>query len=102
MDDLQYQVRVIALATDRFPAAGIVAAFADLFCLAPPEAEARLAVLPLLVRGNLSLEQACKYGRVLARLGLECELLPQQPASVAAAAASEGAGMPPVSAGQQA
>lgn len=90
MDDLQYQVRVTGLATDRFPAAGIAAAFAELFCLAPPEAEARLSTLPLLVRGNLSLEQARKYSRVLARRGIECEVLPQRPVAEGPAASPGG------------
>lgn len=102
MDDLQYQVRVTALATDQYPAAGITAAFAELFCLAPPEAEARLAALPLVVRGDLSLEQARKYCRVLARRGLECELLPEAAAvvTVAAVASAVGEGLQPSPSGQ--
>ncbi|MES2919389.1 MAG: hypothetical protein V4729_12330 [Pseudomonadota bacterium] len=100
MDDFQYQVRVTGLATDRFPAAGIAAAFAELFCLAPPEAEARLSMLPLVVRGNLSLEQARKYCRVLARRGIECELLVQRPVEEGPATTTGGEGVQAAPSGQ--
>jgi hypothetical protein len=73
-----YQVRVTALATDRLAADRIHAAFAELFCLSPPEAEARLALLPLVVRRGLAAELAAKYVRVLRRLGLACEMVPDE------------------------
>jgi hypothetical protein len=76
MDDRLYQVRVTALATDHPVPARIPAAFAELFCLTLPEAEARLAVLPVRVRGGLPVDLARKYERVLRRLGLCCEVLP--------------------------
>lgn len=78
MDDRLYQVRVTALATDRIPLSRIHAAYAELCCLSLPEAEARLAVLPLVVRGGLGVDLARKYERVLGRLGLRCEILPEE------------------------
>lgn len=77
MDDRLYQVRVTALATDRLAPDRIHAAFAELFCLSPAEAEARLGRLPLVVRRGLAHELAAKYVRVLGRVGLACELLPE-------------------------
>lgn len=74
MDDILYLVRVTGLATTQFPPQQIIASFARIFCLTIPEAESRLASLPLVVRGNLSHEQAEKYHRVLMRLGVECEI----------------------------
>lgn len=76
MDDRLYQVRVTALATDRLAPDRIHAAFAELFCLSLPEAEARLALLPLVVRRGLAGDLAAKYVRVLGRVGLACEMLP--------------------------
>ena len=77
MDDILYLVRVTGLATTRFPPPQIISAFARILCLSTPEAESRLARLPLVVRGNLSHEHAEKYRRVLMRLGVECEIGPQ-------------------------
>lgn len=77
MDDILYEVRITALAEAAFPAERIHAAFAELFCVSVVEAGLRLASLPLRVRGDLSLEQAAKYQRVLARAGMACEVLPQ-------------------------
>lgn len=74
MDDGLYLVRVTGLATTQFPPPQIISSFARIFCLTIPEAESRLASLPLVVRGNLNRDHAEKYLRVLTRLGVECEL----------------------------
>lgn len=81
MDDRLYQVRVTALATDRVSPSRIHADFAELFCLSPPEAEARLSLLPLVVRRGLAPDLAAKYVRVLGRAGLHCEMLPDEAAA---------------------
>lgn len=77
MDDILYEVRITSLQLSRFTPEQIHVAFAGLFCLTVPEARQRLDNLPLLVRGNLSLEQAGKYQRVLSRAGMACEVSPR-------------------------
>lgn len=95
MDDTLYLVRVTGLATTQFPPPQITSSFARIFCLTIPEAESRLANLPLVVRGNLSHDHAEKYRRVLMRLGVECEIglqpLPEDASPRLAASLGEGA-----------
>lgn len=93
MEEVLYEVRVTSLAGDHLPPQRIAAAFAEIVCLSVAEAESRLEVLPLSVRGNLSLEQAQKYCRVLGRAGMECQIVPQ---------AGEGRGDTPEVLGQEA
>lgn len=102
MDEILFEVRITALLAARFPPARIHAAFAELFCISEAEAAARLASLPLRVRGDLSLEQAGKYQRVLSRAGMASEILPQgaPSSSVATSLPTPAAGAAPV--GEQA
>lgn len=77
MEDILYEVRITALLPGPESLLQVYAAFADLFCLPPAEARQRLSTLPLVVRGDLSLEQAGKYQRVLSRAGMACEIQAQ-------------------------
>lgn len=92
MDDILYAVRVTGLGPSRLSPEQVRAAYAALFCLTEAEAAARLAALPLVVRGDLPLEQAAKYQRVLSRAGLACEILPQPAAGQPPAPAPLGEG----------
>lgn len=92
MDDVLYEVRVTALASAHQPSQRIAAAFAEIVCVSVTEAEARLSSLPLRVRGNLTLDQAQKYGRVLGRAGLQCDILPQRAEGAGAGDATEALG----------
>lgn len=81
MEEALYQVILTGQALGPIPHWQAVRAFAHLFSISHEEALQRFRMAPCVARGQLSLEQALKYQRVMNRQGIACEVRSEEPAA---------------------